>query len=282
MPLFLFFVMCQNNNKKVEPAQVFPSDTIPMQYNGKYDDLRMCILDGIVNDSLHFKVFFDTGALGNIFSISDSLKNLFNSDSAFVQIGKFKKQMAIKYYESNRRSFVTVFGKNTIMVGWKFFENKIIELDFKNQHLFVYKELPCVTEFSKTKITKYQDSQDSHLLIPAQVILQGKTIEDTLILDTGYNGYITLNDKKVEKQGIDTTRNTYYGMTTTSVGLLRSCTISAADTIKIGNLYVANQNMQISLSNRRWNGLLGTKTLQNFSVILDLINYDLYLKKIDN
>ncbi|GHT69311.1 hypothetical protein AGMMS50239_35880 [Bacteroidia bacterium] len=54
------------------------------------------------------------------------------------------------------------------------------------------------------------------------------------------------------------------------------------DTIKIGNLYIANQNMRVGFRPktkvRQMGGLLGVKTWENFSVILDLTNYDLYLK----
>jgi len=158
------------------------------------------------------------------------------------------------------------------MLGWEFFRNKIIVLDFKNQRILVYNELPDVTEYLKTKITLYDNSI---LLIPVQVVLQGKTLEDTVRIDTGFNGYVEFGIKHVEKQEIDTI-NAYYGKSTTSAGLLPGFTIPV-DTIKIGNLYVANQNMRISFSNFV-GGLLGTKAMENFSVILDLINYDLYLK----
>ena len=269
-PLFLIFAMCQNSNKKAETAQVFPSDTISMQYRPYYPDFRMLIFDGIVNDSLHFKVFFNTYVEGSRFFISDSLKNFFVSDSAFVQIGKFKNQLRINYLKSDRRNFFNedALGKNSIMVGWQFFENKIIEFDFQNQRIFVYEELPDITEYSKINI---ELSQSFKLIIPVQVVLQGKTLEDSVVIDTGYNGYVTLSSKHIEKQGIYIIRS-YIGKSPT-------CPILAADTIKIGDLRVANQNMSILYSNRPL-GSLGTETMENFSVILDLKNYDLYLKKI--
>jgi hypothetical protein len=265
--------MCQNSNKKEETVHVFPSDTIPMPYSPDYPNFRMLILDGIVNDSLYFKVFFDTYAEGNSFSISDSLKNFFVSDSAFVQIGRFKKQLRINYLRSdrNRRNFfdLDALGKISILVGWQFFENKIIAFDFQNQRIFVYKELPDITEYSKIKI---ELSQSSNLIIPIQVVAQGKTLEDSVIIDTGYNGYVKLSSEYIEKQGI-LTKHLYFEKSTT-------CSFLPADTIKIGDLYVTNQNenMNIFLYSNPL-GLLGTKTMENFSVILDLINFDLYLKK---
>jgi len=270
LPIFLLFVLCQNNkNKKAEPAQVVPSDTIPMQYSPGYPNFNVPTLDGIVNDSLHLKVFFDTHAGGNDFSISDSLKTFFDRDSARVQIGKIKKQMRFNFQGSNQRSFITTFGKNTIMIGWKFFENKIIAFDFQNQRILVYDKLPDVEGYSKTKITQ---SQNFQLLISSQVVLDGKTLEDSVIIDTGYNGYVALSSKNNKQQGIYNI-NSYSKKSST-------CPILKADTIKIGDLYAANQNMWVLFTNRS-KGSLGTKTMENFMVILDLINYDFYLKKIN-
>jgi len=280
--LFPFFVMCQNSNKKEEIALVFPSDTIPMQYSPDYPSFRIPILDGIVNDSLYLKVFFDTGTDVNRFSISDSYKNLFVNDSAFVQIGKFKKQMRIIFWGNNQKSFFDMFGKNTILVGWRFFENKIIEFDFQNQRILVYEELPDITEYSKIEITLFKNSTtgNSALLIPAQVVLQGKIMQDTFKIDTGCNDCMVLSSKHIEEQGSDTTNASYYNSTVVAGGVRSSFSI-LADTIKIGDLYVANQNMRITFSDYNGRGLLGTPTMENFSVILDLINYDLYLKKIN-
>ena len=280
IPLFPFFVMCQNSNKKAEIALVFPADTIPMQYNYHRPSFYLPILDGVVNDSLHIKVFFDTGTSGNKFSISDSLKYFFDSDSAFVQIGKIKKQMNIQYFRSNERNFSDIFGKNTILVGWKFFENKIVEFDFQNQRILVYNELPNVTEYSKVKIIHGNPPGNFAILIPAQVALQGKIIQDTFNIDTGCNSYMVLSEKHIKEQGIDTT-NARYGKPKVGGSGLSAFSIPM-DTFKIGDLSAANQNMRITFSNYNGRGLLGTLTMQNFSVILDLINYDLYLKKINN
>ena len=280
IPLFTFFVMCQSNNKKEETVLVLPSDTIPMQYSNENPRYRYClpILNGIVNDSLHFDVFFDTGSSGNNFRIPESFKNLFDSNSAFVQIGKLKKQMRIAFWGSNQSSIISIMGNNTIVVGWRFFENRIIEFDFQNQRILVYDELPDITEYSKIKISISYDKP----LIPAQVVIQGKTIKsDSLLIDTGCNDYMVVSPKHIEEQGIDTI-NAQYQWTTVSGGLKPNFSIPA-DTIKIGDLFTVNQNTRISFHDYTGDfGLLGTKTLENFSVILDLINYDLYLKKIDN
>ena len=276
--LFPFFVMCQRNSKKEETALVFPSDTIPMQYSNERPRYCLPILNGIVNDSLHFEVFFDSGATGNYFRISESFKNLFDSDSAYMQIGKLKKQMGIRYWGSNQSSIFGIIGNNTIVVGWQFFENRIIEFDFQNQRILVYNELPDIIEYSKIKISLLFN--ESFLFIPVQVVIQEKAIQDTFCIDTGCNEYMVLIKKHIEENKVDTT-SAYY-QTAVVIGRPIPHFSISADTIKIGDLNVTNQNIRVSVTNIREKGLLGTKTLENFSVILDLINYDLYLKNVDN
>jgi hypothetical protein len=56
-------------------------------------------------------------------------------------------------------------------------------------------------------------------------------------------------------------------------------TVNDSLTIKIGDSYIAKPNLRAAFRNKESN-LLGVKILENFSVILDLINYDLYLKPI--
>jgi predicted aspartyl protease len=185
--------------------------------------------------------------------------------------------MYIGYWGSNQKNIINILGENTIMVGWTFFENQIIELDFQNQHILVYDELPDVSAYSKIKILS---SRNTHLLIPAQVVLQGKIVQDTFNIDTGCNNYMVLSTKHIEKQGIDTT-NARYGNGTAVSGGVRSSFAIPVDTFKIGELYTANQNMCITFTNHPTVALLGTRTLENFMVMLDLVNYDLYLKKND-
>ena len=275
--MLLFFVMCQNNNKEAKIEQVFPSDTIPMQFNHQLPRFCLPILDGIVNDTLHFEVFLDTGTQGKNFYIPNSFKDLFDSDSAFIQIGRFKKRMGIHYWGSNQQGIINIVGRNTIMVGWQFFENTIIEFDFQNQHILVYDDLPDVTEYSKTNITV---SHHPALLIPAEVVIQGKKLQDTFNIDTGCNNYMVLSTRHIEEQVIDTT-NALYNKSTVSGGSYPSFYIHA-DSIKIGDLNVAKQFLPITFRNDKAKGLLGTRVMENFNVILDLVNYDLYLKKIDS
>lgn len=110
-------------------------------------------------------------------------------------------------------------------------------------------------------------------------MVQGKTLQDTFNIDTGCNQFVVLNTKHIEGQEIDTT-NASYGKGAVNGGF-RSAFAIPADIIKIGELYATSQNMHVTFDNYWPGGLLGTRTMENFIVLLDLINYDLYLKKIE-
>jgi hypothetical protein len=229
------------------------------------------ILDAIVADSLVFNAFFDTGIPSDFIIVSDSLKGTFVGNKISVQIGKQKKQMGIDFVESKR----LYFNKQTIIIGWEFFKDKVIELSFDKQYIRVYESLPDITNYSKIKITA-----NTHLAIPVKVVLQGKTLEDTAFIDTGNNGYASFATDLAAKYRINV-EDANYGKAMTNVGYFSGYSLPV-DTIKIGNLFIANQNMRVGFrprtKDRDIGGLIGTRTFANFSVILDLINYDLYLR----
>lgn len=272
LTLLLVLLSCGlKQQEETASISVYPSDTISMQYD--QDNFYMPTLSAVVNDSLHFNVFFDTGFPGKYFAASDSIRDLFAGDSASIQIGKQKQQLYADF-ESSRNNIFNVLGKNTIIVGREFFENKIIELSFEYRYILVYEKLPDVTEYSKTKITL---SPHSHLAVPVEIVLQGKIIKDTALIDTGNNGYGSCRTELIDKYGIDTKQVTYHGKSMTSAGLFPAFPLPV-DTIKIGDSYIAKQDMRIAVRNRDAN-LIGVKTLENFSVILDLKDHNLYLKK---
>ena len=108
-----------------------------------------------------------------------------------------------------------------------------------------------------------------------------QTIKDTAFIDTGATSYLSIGNEILEKYDIDVLdANSHVSLMTTGHVPAFSLPI---DTIKIGNQYVAKQNMRVGFRYRKgFPNLIGVGTLENFSIILDLINYDLYLKKIDN
>lgn len=274
--LFFVFASCMPKQQKETNGSQEPFlDEIHMEYS--QNNFYSPFLDAVVNDSLHFKVIFDTGFPSNYFMASDSLKSILKNDNASVQIGKSKKQMGIDYIENYRGSIFDIFGKNTILLGWEFFSGCVIELSLEHQYIRVYENLPDIADYDKIKI---EVTSSSHLAIPIKIVMQGKTMEDTVLIDTGNNGYASFSTELVEKYGIKTA-DAHHGRAMTNVGLYSGYSLPV-DTIRIGDLYVTNKEMTVAFrpksKKRQVGGLIGVKSLQNFSVILDLKNFDLYLK----
>ena len=273
--LLFAFTFCTQKPRTEAASQILPSDEIRMQYS--QDNFYMPILYAVINDSMQFKVFFDTGVPSKYILASDSLKAVLIGDSVSVRIGKTCQQMGIDFMRSTGTSIFDIIGKNTLIVGWEFFENKILELSFENQYIRTYDSLPDISAYSKTAITI---SPSSHLIVPIQVVLQGKMMEDSVSIDTGNNRYASFATDLIEKYNIDT-GNAYHGRAMTNVGPYSGFSLTV-DTIKIGELFVTGEELRVGFRpktrNRPAPGLLGVKTLENFSVILDLINFDLYLK----
>jgi hypothetical protein len=274
--LLLLLASCmpkQQNETKSSQKSIF--DEIHMECNQR--NFYTPQLDAVVNDSLQYKVIFDTGFPSTFFTASDSLKGVLKKTTASVQIGKSRMQMGVDFMESYRGSIFDVFGKNTLLLGWEFFKGRVIELSFEKQFIRVYKNLPDVTDYTKIKITI---SPTSHLAIPIQVVLQGKTMDDSVFIDTGNNLYASFSAELVQKYGLNTA-GAYRGKAMTNVGLYSGFSLPI-DTLKIGSLHIANKNMTAAFRpktmSRQVGGLLGVKSLQNFSVILDLIHNELYLK----
>jgi predicted aspartyl protease len=268
--------MFKQQKEKIDDPQESFFDEVRMECN--QSNFYTPLLNAVVNDSLQFKVFFDTGFPSKYFIASDSLKSVLKNDSASVQIGKSKMLMGIDYIENYRGSIFDIFGKNTILLGWEFFKGRVIELSFKDQYIRVYNSLPNLSGYTKIKITP-----TSHLAIPIKVVMQGKTMEDTVFIDTGNNAYASFSTELVKKYGINI-EGAYHGKSMTNVGLYSGFSLPV-DTINIGGLYVANKDMTVAFrpktKNRPVGGLLGVKSLQKFSVFLDLIKYDLYLKPLN-
>jgi len=274
LTVILSFVFYNCNPKQRTETLCCLADTIPMQCN-EYNFFLFALKNAVINDSLQLNVFFDTGLPGKWIVVSDSLQSELNRDSIFLQIGKTKMLMeGVDFVESNRSNVFNVIGKNTIIAGWRFFENKIIELSFDNQYVLVHEKLPDITEYSKTKI-----DSSNYLFVTIEVVLQGKTIKDKAIIDTGAGSYASFSSEVIKKYDIDIT-DAYHGETMKANGLSRRYSLFV-DTIKIGDLYVAKQRMRVGFEQgKRHKGvsLLGVRTLENFSVVLDLIDYNMYLK----
>ena len=249
-----------------------PEDTVPFEYKHK-----LIVFNGIYEDSIHLNFIFDTGWVG--LSISDSLKSHNGKENRQqsikkVKIGNLEYTWNDMYYLASNHRLFTGFDKTHGAFDWKIFENKIIKISYYNKYISILDNINDLHDYDSIKINK---ENDIRLGIPITVDVQGKKIKEYVLLDTGFNGMIDFNDDITEKYDIrnKTGREGKWGYPV------------KADTIRLGIYYLLGENRTVGFMKKNggrrapFAGIIGNRILENFDVILDLKNYYLYLKPIE-
>lgn len=256
--------------------QLFSQERIPIEYD---QNKRGIIMDAVINDTLHTRVFFDTGSHGlfvadtlNIFDESETVK--------WIQIGNDKKQ----YYDFPKGILDKVDYRNPVfswfnvgaIIGWDFFEGKIIEISYKDRYIKEIQPTDITPDYEPVPMR----NGDNKWGIPGTFSVLNKKLNEYIMIDTGNTSTLTFNHDVPEKYDIDL-NNTEQGTTSTAIGG-ENRSIIYADTIAIGSKhYITNQRIAFRGIERRspFAGLLGNIYFENFSIILDFKNNIFYIKK---
>lgn len=280
---FLFFLCillgCSNKPNQTENtplADTIPEGAITFEYDSKM--LKMIILKGTLNDSIDVNYVFDTGWTG--ISISDSLKpnNVkasYLQEPTQIEIHDWTHTYnAIEYFKENH-PFTNVYGSNFGIIDWSIFEDKIIEISYRYKYI---RELPNthnLQDYDPIKIRR----TNTRLVVPVTAYYKDKTINDSVIIDTGSNSVLHFSNNIASKYDITIDEAVKIGKSTMANGQVKGFSVTA-DTIKVGKSFVTNQPLGFGERNYKY-GLLGNRFLENFDVILDLKNYCLYLKPLN-
>lgn len=279
--LFLFILVstsCSNKPDNKVSAIVndsIPEGAIPFEYDSKM--LKLIILKGTINDSIAINLMFDTGGASGLF-ISNELKKLVG-DSCKLQIGNYSNQESINVIRN--KDILRNLGSNGGIINWRFFEGKTLRISFHNKFIKVYDNPTNTKDYNRIKIKKYQGF--NFLILPVTICLQGKTISEDLLFDTGSNSGVFLDNRLINKYGlkIDSALN---GNTSMEKGTLNVFSLNI-DSVGLDKYYVNEKNAIFSSyfkNHSLFFGFLGTRILENFDIILDLKNFVLYLKPNDS
>jgi predicted aspartyl protease len=241
----------------------------------KYDTTfqRAILLKGVINDSIKVDVYLETG-WSKYIGISDSLRYLINGDSVVLNVGNWEKKKKVYFLPENFPIFSFLGNSNTVIINWQLFDNKIIEISYKYKQIRELKDSTCIgKDYSKIKIKKIEYTDVVNLCIPVKIYVQGKEILEYILIDTGYNGSFILSNRIKNKYAIDT-KNARFFVGKNGGGEVRRFAIKS-DSVKIGNFITAN--IYVSFSENNFT-LLGNGILEQYNVIFDLINYNLYIK----
>jgi hypothetical protein len=276
LSIILLFA-CQNktnNIEKVETSNSILNETVYVKYErGQHPHL-----EGIVNDSIPCLLLWDTGISEEVFILSDSLIGMYG-DSVWVQVGGFRKKLKVIY--SSSKDFFKIVGTSVALIGQDFFKGEIIEVSLSKNYLKEVKDLDAVkNDYTKIKIDKKMTNN-----LPITAYIQGKAVDGYVCIDTGNPGYLILNYKLGENNGIDLTNTVKSNATFANDAKASAHCIVEMDSINLNNTYMAKGEFGMTFmkypNEAAMIGLLGCAFLDKFTFILDQKNYDLYLKPID-
>jgi hypothetical protein len=171
------------------------------------------------------------------------------------------------------------------IIGMEYFSNSVLEINYEKEYMCLFSSIDSVdvSTYSKLELTR----ENNRLFVPMQV-----KINDTLNitglyqLDFGAGGTISLTSSTTKSYKLldniqkKTAFFTKYG----GVGGESSSYDFLAASIQIGDFVLNNVTMDFSvdksgaMSSEKHFGLLGNAIYSRFSVILDFINNDIYLK----
>ena len=248
----------------------------------EYDNFKKgIILDAIMNGTIHLKAFFDTGSYGLALSPNFSKhKTDKKTDTPFkLQVGNwFYEQPSIGYLNNQ---FLFDFQGCNLLLGHVFFKGKIIEISFEHHYI---RELENTEDLGCYDKIPFKLLNERNPVVKGKASIKGKTVEGEFIIDTCYNGTMKISSSLIKKYNISTKDDFEFK----SVGITKNHknVRSNADTIQIGCNYITNtiaflETEDTTYFGRGIDGLIGNKFFDNFSVVLDLKNYYLYLKPIE-
>lgn len=243
-----------------------------------YSDSISLVDNWYINDTIPIKILFDTGAYGvSMTKRIQRLLDLNTEDSLKIS----NKNFNYIYSKSNidireKESFMDK-DYNRIIIGWKIFENKIIELSRKEHLIYFLKEVPELKDY-KCLYYNVVETVQNKMVIPVTIFIQGKEKKVNLLLDTGFNGSFLISKDIMDdldcSQASQSPLYTLYGDDTGVETLI-------GDSIKIGNLGIGQEEIHLTSkmkSSLQINGAIGNAVLDKFSIIFDFRNRKAYLK----
>jgi len=268
--LLLYLISCNSHKSENFLTQVQCGKTV---FDYGTETQRAILLNGTINDSIKMRFFFDTGYLRDSIMVSDSLKDIIKENYASVSIGQFKSVQNIKYAD-NGDFFFKYFDSNTAFVGWHYFKNKIIKISYKEKFIEELHDISDLDNYYSIRI----DTAYKSLTIPIEIHIQGKMIQENIIIDTGSNGFVNLSLNDAKKYSI----NLYNAKRMTGFSLNKKIETSfmAMDSLNAAG-YSITDGKEIGFTKSQNKRLLGNQFFENFTIILDLKNFYLYLKPVE-
>jgi predicted aspartyl protease len=245
--------------------------------------------EGTINHSRPLRFLVDTGADGMAVSLA-------TRDLAGMKIDDQSENTGadgttwVDYSTSNRVALGGVsrtFGAAVIdyqnrpfdaVLGWKFFEGRVVEIDYDRKTLFVHGSLPSTVGYTRMNTRWIENT-------PAiEVILQteGPRLQAWLSLDTGSNGTIDLSYAYSSRHDLKDVLTQKIGTSQFSGSAgrkIRSVDVRAPS-VEIQGLRLDQPKVSFTIDEdgSSGDGTIGSEILREFNILLDTKTGDVYLR----
>ena len=275
----IFFVFC--TGKTNTGAETDAGNIYPFEYDSKD---KAILLNGIINDSIQLRLFFDTGTSFNnprTVLLSDSIRQFLQDSVCRLKVGDIEHEYSIGNFRMKMFDFVFQhFSKGTSVLDIDFFENEIIKISYREKYFQRLNNTNGLEDYTCVQLIPKKE-YNGCLGIEIEVFVQGKQIKEIVMIDTGFNGFAAFNNSVVEKYGIDTEKAQKIQSLNHSLRQYRL----TADSIKAGCVFSGRNTVEFlseyHLSGAPHSGVLGNAFLENFEIILDFKNHVMYIKPLD-
>jgi predicted aspartyl protease len=273
--LFISFSCSPKDATKKDSAKgedvLFQGIEIPICYDY---DWQIISFDISINGRDTLFAIFDTGADG--VAIPKRLENKYLQSKDSLSIATcgyskiFTERVKFVFWNVGRRYPDDDLSAPRILIGWRFFEDKIIELSFNQQYIRILDNTDNLQGYESVPIIKKENDIRDDIYVPVIISIQGKNISSLSLIDTGFNSTF------LSHSGIFSGHKKFTGH------------FLLADTIMIGSNYICNKNIgitdniEIISRGKTFDSLIGCTFFENFTLVFDFKNYVLYLKPIDD
>ena len=256
------------------------------------EDNRIYI-EGIINKSDTLDLLFDLGA--NITVVNKTRMEAKNVNIEFDTIVSNNGGNGTSNEEKSFSNQITVGGKKYQgieilgisypeidildgLIGWNFFKEKIVKINYESKELLVYDNLPELSKgYSKCKFKIINETPH----IEITVFKGKKKVKLWAMLDTGYNATLKIYYNTVTKKSL----SNEYQVIGESTSYGTDGNVSKADMVLVPKFDLGGfeiYNMPVNLVKTKVDSpttaLLGGNLLKRFHIVLDFEKKFVYLK----
>jgi len=305
----LFILFCSFKNTQAQVAKPLPEGAVPIVVT--YPNYSIFI-PAKINDSVEGHFYFDTGA-GNLSFDSTFYANAFSpfskSSARVGGVGTGGTQTVPRIVDSldfifgdhvHRTTNINISNRKIAhgdfydgMIGHQFFsENKyVMEINYIDEYMILHDDISSIDLSGYTKIEKKKENRGAGLKFYVPVTIQVNdtlTIEEEFLFDTGSGNSVYISMPTAKKYNLSGLSNNKVRAVTNSAGFsgrttaiyfrANSIIIGGHTLNNIGLAYSEDQSGSMA-SPHVSGGLLGTRTLHHFDMIIDFGDEPaLYLK----